>query len=109
MLKGVLTVLLLHLVARQDDYGYSLVVRLQDRGLVDLTEGTVYPALSRLESNGLLESRLERSSSGPARKYYAITDAGTAELSRGLAGWHSFVGTVDRILPSARTAPRSTT
>jgi len=98
MLKGVLALLLLHLVAEQEDYGYAVVVRLHDQGLVDLTEGSVYPALTRLESGGLLSSRLVRSSSGPARKYYGITPTGRLELVRGLTAWGSLVDTVDRVL-----------
>lgn len=106
MLKGVLAVLLLQLVAEQEDYGYALVLRLHDQGLADLTEGSVYPALTRLESGGLLVSRLVRSSSGPARKYYAITPAGRSELARGIAAWGALVDSVDRVLvpsPPARS------
>jgi PadR family transcriptional regulator PadR len=102
MLKGVLSLLLLELVAGQEDYGYSIVVRLRDRGFPDLTEGTVYPALSRLEAAGLLGSRLVRSASGPARKYYSLTEAGQVELGRGLAAWASLVSAVDRVLGTRR-------
>jgi PadR family transcriptional regulator PadR len=102
MLKGVLPLLLLRLVADAEDYGYSVVLRLQDLGLGDLNEGTVYPALSRLESRGLLGSRLVPSASGPARKYYEITPAGAEELARGTTAWESLAGTVHAIL--SRTA-----
>ena len=105
MLKGTLSLVLLQLVAEQEDYGYSIVVRLQGHGFAELSEGTVYPALTRLEANSLLGSRLVRSSSGPARKYYAITSTGAAELARGLTSWHSFVATVNTILPAPRTTP----
>ena len=99
MLKGVLSLLLLHLVAEQEDYGYALVLRLHAQGLDDLGEGSVYPALSRLESGGLLTSRLVRSVSGPARRYYVLTPAGHVERARALAAWGSLVDTVGRILP----------
>lgn len=108
MLKGVLTLLLLQLVAEQDDYGYAIVVRLQSLGLTDLGEGTVYPALSRLEANGLVVSRLVRSVSGPARKYYAISAAGRRELLDGAAEWHSLVDRVAHILPAPAGARRTT-
>ncbi|MGQ0574399.1 MAG: PadR family transcriptional regulator [Pseudonocardia sp.] len=98
MLKGILGPLLLHLVAQREDYGYSLVVRLRDGGFTDLTEGAVYPGLTRLESAGLLDSHLVRSSAGPARKYYRVTDAGRAELHRAAAAWEALAGTVDKIL-----------
>jgi len=106
MLKGVLPLLLLRLVADAEDYGYSVVLRLHDLGLADLNEGTVYPALSRLESRGLLGSRLVPSPTGPARKYYEITPAGAEELAGGVAAWESLAGTVHAIF-SATTAPRS--
>jgi PadR family transcriptional regulator, regulatory protein PadR len=106
MLKGVLPLLLLRLVGDAEDYGYSVVLRLHELGLAELNEGTVYPALSRLEARGLLRSRLEPSSAGPARKYYGITPAGSGELARGVSAWESLAGTVHAIL-SATTAPRS--
>jgi PadR family transcriptional regulator, regulatory protein PadR len=94
MLKGVLSLLLLGLCAEQEDYGYSIVVRLQQHGFPELAEGTVYPALSRLESQGHLSARLVRSSSGPARKYYRTTATGRSEHARALAAWHSLVAAV---------------
>ncbi len=94
MLKGVLSLLLLELCARQEDYGYALVLRLQDLGFPELAEGTVYPALSRLQSQGLLRARLVPSVTGPARKYYAVTPAGSAELARTRQAWDALVAAV---------------
>src|SRR3954452_498999 len=105
MLKGVLSLLLLHLVSEREDYGYALVMRLQEAGFADINEGTVYPALTRLEANGLLGSRLVKSASGPARKYYELTRAGTDEKERALDAWHSLVGTVSGILPRSAANP----
>ena len=93
-----LPLLLPRLVADTEDYGYSLVLRLQGLGLTDLNEGTVYPALSRLESRGLLGSRLVPSASGPARTYYEVTPAGSDELARGVSAWESLAGTVHSVL-----------
>lgn len=104
MLKGVLGLLLLHLVAECEDYGYSLVVRLRDEGFTGLAEGTVYPALTRLESQGLLESRLQKSAAGPARKYYALTAAGATALSAGFESWRSLVASVERVA-ARRSSP----
>lgn len=104
MLKGVLPLLLLRLLADTEDYGYSVVVRLHELGLGELNEGTVYPALSRLESRGLLGSRLVPSASGPARKYYAVTPAGAEELTRGVAAWESLAGTVHTVLSRSAAA-----
>jgi PadR family transcriptional regulator PadR len=98
MLKGVLSVLLLSLLTQQEDYGYRVVVRLQEHGFSNLAEGTVYPALARLESQGLLSSRLVRSDSGPARKYYTPTAAGADELARAAQAWQQLVGSVSSVL-----------
>lgn len=94
MLKGVIALLLLVLVAEEDDYGYSLVERLRTGGLTDVAEGTVYPALSRLERGGLLSTYHVPSERGPARKYYGITDEGRAELASRLERWAHLVDLV---------------
>ncbi len=82
MLKGLVSLLLLDLLARREDYGYSLVVRLRERGFTELSEGTVYPALARIEQSGWIGSFLAPSEQGPARKYYTITAEGEAERRR---------------------------
>ncbi len=105
MLKGVLSLLLLQLCTGQEDYGYSLVVRLQEQGFADLAEGTVYPALSRLESQGFLASRLVRSASGPARKYYRPTVAGEHELERARTDWLRLVAAVTAVTTDAQEVP----
>ena len=98
MLKGVLSLLLLRLVDVHDDYGYALVVRLREAGFTELTEGSVYPALTRLESAGLFESRLVPSVSGPARKYYMLTAAGRSEAARALDAWTALTANADHVL-----------
>lgn len=103
MLKGVLGLLLLSVLADGDDYGYGLVVRLRESGFDDLAEGTVYPGLTRLEQGGFLESYLLRSRSGPARKYYRITEAGLADLEVRRASWERLLHAV-----TAVTAPTTT-
>ena len=104
LLKGVLSLLLLQLLAEQESYGYEVVQRLQAEGLPDVLEGTVYPALARLEREGRVSARLVASSSGPARKYYRPTAAGRRALADGTANWLALtqiVGTVlDRPVPA---------
>lgn len=87
MLKGVLALLLLRLVDDQEDYGYSLVQRLRAAGLTDAAEGSVYPALARLESRGLLAPRMVREGRGPGRRYYRPTAAGLDEVVRLQRSW----------------------
>ena len=87
MLKGVLALLLLRLVAQQEDYGYSLVQRLRAAGLPDAAEGSVYPALARLEARGLLVPRMVREGRGPGRRYYSPSPSGVAEIVRLQRSW----------------------
>jgi PadR family transcriptional regulator PadR len=95
LLKGILSLLLLQLLAEQESYGYEVVQRLHAIGLVDVAEGTVYPALSRLERERRVSARLVASNAGPARKYYRPTAAGYETLRDGAAGWRSLVAIVD--------------
>ncbi len=94
MLKGLVTLLLLHLVAEREDYGYALVVRLRESGFGEMAEGTVYPALARLEQAKRLDAYLVPSEKGPARKYYRITAAGELELERTRTAWNHLTGLV---------------
>lgn len=98
LLKGVLSLLLLQLLAEQESYGYEVVQRLHEIGLADVLEGTVYPALARLEREGRVSARLVSSSSGPARKYYRPTAAGYEALAAGRASWSSLVAVVGGVL-----------
>lgn len=101
--------LLLRLLTDKEDYGYSVVVRLQKLGFENLREGTVYPALTRLERKNWLESRLVPSDSGPARKYYQPTTAGVAELRWEETAWAEFVENIHRVVQPRRPvgAPQS--
>jgi PadR family transcriptional regulator PadR len=94
--KGLLELCIVNLLAKGELYGYDLVKQLAEvRGLV-VTEGTIYPLLSRLKKTGSLKTRLVESSSGPARKYYSLTREGYQdrerlneywkELSQGVSG-----------------------
>jgi PadR family transcriptional regulator PadR len=79
--KGLLELCILTALAEEERYGYELVKTLVGIPGLGVTEGTIYPLLSRLKVAGLVSSRLEESSSGPARKYYAITKEGRRVLS----------------------------
>lgn len=105
MLKGVLGLLLLSMLSTGDHYGYGIVTQLRGAGFEDLAEGTVYPGLTRLEAAGLLESYLLRSDSGPARKYYRLTEAGRAELAHRQTAWSDLVRSVTTATDALRAAP----
>lgn len=98
LLKGVLPMLILAELAKAPTYGYDLVQRLQGQGLEDITQGTVYPLLTRLEREGLLTFELVPSRSGPARKNYAISPTGEQELHAIHSAWQALNTVVNRIM-----------
>lgn len=98
LLKGVLSSLLLRLLADRESYGYELVGRLRGLGLDGIGEGTVYPALARLEREGRIASRLIASRTGPARKYYRPTPTGYDALAEGAAMWRAMADVVAPVL-----------
>jgi PadR family transcriptional regulator, regulatory protein PadR len=74
--KGVLELCILNALKEEERYGYDLVKMLVELPALEITEGTIYPLLSRLRVQGLVATRLEESTSGPARKYYKLTKEG---------------------------------
>jgi PadR family transcriptional regulator PadR len=109
LLKGVLSPLLLRLLAERESYGYELVQRLRELGLAGIADGTVYPALARLEREGRVSARLISSRSGPARKYYRPTRAGYDALADGTASWRALADVVTPVfadpVPAEPAAP----
>ncbi|MEG0757206.1 MAG: PadR family transcriptional regulator [Raoultibacter sp.] len=80
MLKGVLEGCVLEIISRKETYGYEITRQLNDLGFTDVVEGTVYTILIRLEKNKLVETTKKPSEIGPPRKFFALNDAGRAEL-----------------------------
>lgn len=74
--KGILELCVLNALEGGERYGYELVKSLVGVPGLGLTEGTLYPLLSRLKAQGLVRTRLEESPDGPARKYYELTEKG---------------------------------
>lgn len=72
--KGVLELCVLSLLSGQDRYGYELASILSEK--VSISQGTVYPVLRRLKTDGLVDTYLEESSGGPPRKYFKLTESG---------------------------------
>ena len=99
LMNGQVDMLLLAILARGPGHGYAIVeaLRAGSGGAVDLPEGTVYPALYRLEAVGLLESRAELVS-GRRRRTYRITRAGRAALRQRAASWDALVRGMNGIL-----------
>lgn len=90
--KGVLGLCVLALLARSDSYAYEIASRLS--AAIGMGEGTIYPLMRRMQTDGLVETYLVESSSGPSRKYYRLTAAGRQALAGQTAEWRAFARAV---------------
>ena len=99
VLKGHVDLLVLAVLAREPAHGYRIVelIRVQSRGAFDLAEGTVYPALYRLERNGLVASRWQKVD-GRRRRVYRPTRPGRRALARRQQGWAAFAAAMKAVL-----------
>jgi PadR family transcriptional regulator PadR len=100
MRKGSTGLLLLHLLADGPMYGFELAERLRSgtSGILDVKEGTLYPALHRLEAEGLVDSFWQPSPAGPRRRYYRQTPAGRAALLERRRAWIKLMEAVNGAL-----------
>jgi PadR family transcriptional regulator PadR len=94
--KGALELCVLALLARRESYAYEIASTLANG--VDMGEGTIYPLMRRMQGDGLVDTRLAESNSGPSRKYYRLTPAGRAAFETHKRDWRAFVGAVNALL-----------
>lgn len=94
--KGVLELCVLSMLSERDCYGYDISEFLSKR--IDISDGTVYPILRKLKSDGLVQSYLSEESGGPPRKYYTLTEHGRSEYLQARDEWLGFARTVKKIL-----------
>jgi PadR family transcriptional regulator PadR len=105
-LKGHLDLLLMEILVGGPAHGYAVITALRDRseGVFDLPEGTVYPALHRLEDAGLLTSDWIEVS-GRRRRMYRLTERGQVAVGAERRQWRSFVTGIDAVLQGVVPAP----
>ena len=105
LLKGSTDALLLALLAEEPMYGSQLVKELEQRsqGYFQFREGTLYPALHRLEKDGLLKGKWQASLSGQQRRYYFLTERGNQALEARLSQWQGFSQAVTSVLAPNRS------
>jgi PadR family transcriptional regulator PadR len=98
--RGDYALLLLGLLGEREMYGYELVaeLRARSRAVIDLPEGTVYPALRRLERERLIAGYWVDVDGAPRRRYYRLTVAGERALADGRAAWRRFISAADSLL-----------
>lgn len=89
LLKGSIEILLLSLLAEADCYGYEMTrkLRVLSQDAYHMNEGTLYPALKRLEKKECVTSYWSQESGGGRRKYYSITKTGRTVLTEKLQNW----------------------
>jgi PadR family transcriptional regulator PadR len=103
--KGVLELCVLELLAQGDSYAYEIASKLADA--IGMGEGTVYPLMRRLSADGLVETYMVESSTGPSRKYYRLSRGGRLALSEQREAWRSFTKAVDGIVGGKKWAKRA--
>ena len=102
LLRGVVEPLLLFLIDELPMHGYEIARELDRRsqGYFDLAASTIYSALRRLESRGLVFSSWQQVARKQRRRYYALTEKGRQILAEELAQWQKFLGATDRVIDS---------
>jgi PadR family transcriptional regulator, regulatory protein PadR len=94
--KGVLEMCVLAILDQKDCYGYELVHEVSKA--VTISEGTIYPLLSRLKKDGLVTTYLKESTEGPSRKYYQLTELGITNANTLKREWIEFSQAVNQLI-----------
>lgn len=97
MLKGTLESCILKVISMKETYGYEISQTLHEYGFSQISEGTIYPLLLRLEKQGLIEAQYRESLVGPKRKYFSITSKGLEEIDSFLLSWSELAGAIDKL------------
>lgn len=95
--KGVLELCILNDIRNRKMYGYEIVRRLRKIDGLIISEGAIYPILSRLKRQGLVETSIQESTEGPARKYYKLTPEGEEMVAQMNAHWQAMSGVTNLI------------
>lgn len=105
--QGTLDLLVLQVVSLEPLHGYAIAQRLKQmsRDVVQVTQGTLYPALHRLENRGLLAADWKTSDTGREAKFYRLTRKGRAYLEAETASWARLTDAVAAILRAERETP----
>jgi PadR family transcriptional regulator PadR len=104
--KGCLELAILAALWSERLYGLQIMRRLADGSGLNVPEGTVYPLLSRLKTEGLLSSEWVEADAGHPRKYYRLTAAGRRRVVEMARFWESFSASLDHLLAPVRKEER---
>ncbi|HEU4540902.1 MAG TPA: PadR family transcriptional regulator [Jiangellaceae bacterium] len=97
MLKGTLEGIVLGILAVRSAYGYEITARLREQGFVDIAEGTIYALLVRIEQRGLVDVEKVPSEKGPPRKVYTLNAAGQAQLDEFWRTWSFLAERIEQL------------
>ncbi|KRG14882.1 PadR family transcriptional regulator [Lederbergia galactosidilytica] len=98
MLKGILDGCLLAIIKDAECYGYEMATKLNEYGFHNISEGTIYPLLMRMQREGLVNSVRKKSTAGPQRKYYSLTEEGEESLNDFIRRWSDLNQSVNSII-----------
>lgn len=103
LMRGTLEGCILQIIREKTTYGYEIMMSLRNTGFEEISEGTIYPLLLRLERQGSIHSTLLSSPLGPKRKYYSITATGMEYLKSFEETWNQMVSAVGRIFSRGKS------
>ncbi len=95
--KGMLELCILNVIKDTSPYGYDIVRKLRNVVTLVISEGTIYPILSRLKRQGFVRTTIKESSEGPPRKYYELTEKGRNILTRMNSYWQEIKAGTDSL------------
>ena len=100
LVKGSTSLLVLQLLNERNMYGYELVKEMARRSddNLQMKEGTLYPALHKMEKQAYIEHYWEHQEKGPARKYYRMTEEGKVILAERTTEWHRYVQVMNNLI-----------
>ena len=103
LVQGTLDVLILRTIALEPKHGWAIAKRIEQtsRDVLQIHQGSLYPALHRLEHEGWIKAEWSESSGGRPAKFYALTRAGRAQLQRETAQWARLSGAINLVLEKA--------
>ena len=103
LVQGTLDLLILKTLSLEAQHGWAIAKRIQQisREVLQVQQGSLYPALHRLEQQGWIDSRWRESGSGRQAKFYALTRAGRRQLEKELASWDRLSSAIDLVVRTA--------
>jgi PadR family transcriptional regulator, regulatory protein PadR len=103
LVQGTLDLLILRTVALEPQHGWAIAQRIEQvsQGVLKVQQGSLYPALYRLERDGWLRAKWAETATGRKAKFYALTRSGRAHLERELASWERLSSAIELVLRPA--------